>query len=110
MCDYKNREILYNLYIEEKLSTVEIGKICCVSRNAISYWLKKFDIPIRNHSQSAKIMNQKPEVRKKRSKCPSRDVLQKLVDSGKNYRQIGIIYNMKNQTIRNWCKYYEIEY
>ena len=43
-----------NKYIEEKLSTREIGNICRVKHSTILYWLKKFGIETRNYSQAQK--------------------------------------------------------
>ena len=44
MKDYKNKETLEQLYLNEKLSTTEIGEICDCSQSTIRYWMDKHDI------------------------------------------------------------------
>lgn len=64
---YRNEKWLFNQYIELEKSIRQISKICTVSFNAIRYWLIKFNIKIRTNSESNKIMQNKPEVKKKHS-------------------------------------------
>ena len=45
---YKNKEWLKQRYIDEKLSTFQIDKLCGVTPPAIRYWLVKYDIPRRS--------------------------------------------------------------
>lgn len=45
---YKNKEWLYNKYINEKLSLREIGKLCKVDFTGISRWIKRHDIKSRS--------------------------------------------------------------
>ena len=45
---YKNKEWLYSKYINEKLPTTKIGKMCGVSNGAIRYFCIKYNIPIRS--------------------------------------------------------------
>jgi hypothetical protein len=52
MKEYKNKEWLKQKYIEEKLSTRKIAKLCGVNKISITYWLKKFDINIRSINES----------------------------------------------------------
>jgi len=49
---YRNKEWLYNKYINEKLSTFQIDKLCGVSPTAIRYWLVKYNIPRRSIGES----------------------------------------------------------
>jgi len=49
---YKNRKWLYNKYINEKLSTFQIDKLCGVSPPSIRYWLVKYNIPCRSRSEA----------------------------------------------------------
>ncbi len=42
-----NKKWVYNKYINKKLSTEQIGKLCGVSHTTIGRWLKKFNIPVR---------------------------------------------------------------
>lgn len=64
---YRDKNWLHNKYIIEKKSMSEIIEIC--DGGAIDYWLKKFNIPIRSHSEAAKIGMNKPEVKKKQSEA-----------------------------------------
>ncbi len=50
-----NKEILDNLYNNEKLSSTEIGHKLNISSETILYWLKKFDIKIRSISERNRI-------------------------------------------------------
>lgn len=52
---FKNKDWLYQKYVEEQLSTVEIGRLCRVSNSPIRYWLKKFGISMRTRSEIAKL-------------------------------------------------------
>jgi hypothetical protein len=47
---YKDREWLYEKYVEEGLTNVEIADICDVSDSTICLWKKKFDIPSRDET------------------------------------------------------------
>jgi hypothetical protein len=55
---YQDRDWLYDLYVKQKLSTVEIARIYREQENrwcdpnTISRWLKKHDIPIRTLQQA----------------------------------------------------------
>ncbi len=51
---YKNKEWLEQKYLKEKLSTAEIAKECGVTDTNISYWLVKYNIPIRSQSEALK--------------------------------------------------------
>lgn len=63
--NYRNKDWLENQYITQKKSTVKIGEEVGCSNTTISYWLKKFNIPIRTLSDALKISHSNPEVRKK---------------------------------------------
>lgn len=54
MMDYKyrNKNWLYENYIEQERSSREIGELCGVSNVTIWYWLKKFDIKIRTLTEA----------------------------------------------------------
>ncbi len=68
---YQDREWLYEKYVTEKLSTVEIARIYRENEkrwcdpNTISRWLKKHDIPMRSlaeaqqnrHSTAGELIN-----------------------------------------------------
>jgi len=52
MDDYKNKEALADLYLNQKLSTIDIGKIFNVTSTTILYFMGKYEIPRRSKSQS----------------------------------------------------------
>ena len=49
---YKDKEWLYNKYINEKLSTGQIGNICGVDISTIRDWLVKYNIPRRSNAEA----------------------------------------------------------
>jgi transposase len=78
------KDELFKLYVIERKSSYEIATIFGVSEQTVLNWLKKYDIPRRNHSENAyyrfknsefrekfktimKTICSKPEIRKKRS-------------------------------------------
>lgn len=56
MKKYQNKEWLLQHYVDEKLSMIQIAKLCECNRCTISKWIKKYDIPI-NMSESKKGKN-----------------------------------------------------
>lgn len=54
MKQYKSKLLLYQLYIKEGKSTVEISKIFKCSKSTINNWLIKYNIQIRTLSESCK--------------------------------------------------------
>jgi hypothetical protein len=74
---YQDRDWLYEKYVKEKLSTVEIARIYReqVNRwcdpNTISRWLKKHDIPMRSLAeaqQNRHAVAPQPQTPKKRAR------------------------------------------
>lgn len=53
MNKYRNRNWLNQKYWKEELSPSQISKLCNCNRKAISYWVKKLDIPARSLSEAA---------------------------------------------------------
>lgn len=51
MNKYEDKNYLYNNYINKKLSTYRIGKLCNVTGETIQNWMKKFNIPCRSYSE-----------------------------------------------------------
>lgn len=54
---YRNKEWLKQKYINEKLSMIQISKLCKVSISPIFKWLKRYNIPIRSLGESHKGLN-----------------------------------------------------
>lgn len=52
MYEYKDKDILYNLYVIDKLSCESISDIYDVDMKTIYYWLNKYNIPIRRKSNA----------------------------------------------------------
>jgi len=50
---YKNRDYLYEKYIGEKLTTIQIGKLYGVGNTVIGRWLKKLNISSRSRAEAA---------------------------------------------------------
>lgn len=55
MKKYKNKNFLYQKYIVNKLSLVEVAKLDNCSSHTIFVWLKKYKIAIRNRSEAQKL-------------------------------------------------------
>ena len=56
---YRNKEWLHQKYINEKLSTREIGKICECSNVTIRYWLNTHKIAMRTIAEARTGLKQK---------------------------------------------------
>lgn len=52
---YKDKDWLYQKYIIEELSMPEIAKICKIDKTMIYRHLKRCDIPVRTHSEAARM-------------------------------------------------------
>jgi transposase len=93
---------LYELYINQGLSTVEIGKIYDFHDVTVGRWLKKYDIPIRTTAESLLIRSGGIK--------PSKDELIELyVNKGLSAPEICDIYNVGESSIYRWLNEYEIE-
>lgn len=53
--NYKNKEMLYDLYVNQKLSMAKIGKIFNVDSQVIYYHLNRLKIPTRSRSEAVHI-------------------------------------------------------
>lgn len=49
---YKNKKWLYEQYIIRRQTQRQVAKLCGADHKTIRYWLKKFNISIRNHSEA----------------------------------------------------------
>ncbi|KKM78439.1 hypothetical protein LCGC14_1360070, partial [marine sediment metagenome] len=103
---YMNKGWLIHMYIELELSPYEIGEICRVGHVTIHRCLRKFNIPIRSHSEAAKISHNRPEIKKKISDG------QKRVWSDLDYRESHIgenhpMYGRCGELHPNWKENYE---
>jgi len=96
-----SREVLYHLIHFEHKSYQEIGKIYGVDKTAISYWMKKNDIP-RPVAWDTRKKGNRPIL-------PSREELVALYESGLSMNAIGDIYSVSGSTIYKLSLTYQIE-
>jgi len=54
---YCNKGWLYNKYLNDKLSSIQIAKLCEVTRETIYCWLHKFDIPLHSETEEKLYQN-----------------------------------------------------
>ena len=50
------------------------------------------------------------KLRHKNSNCPSKKELEKLLKHYKNFSYVGKIFNVTDNAVRKWCKYYNLPY
>lgn len=123
---YRNKEWLFEQYINKKKSMSDIAKICNVSSSTIRKWLIKFDIKIRTYSEASKGKKHSEETKRKigdaikgykhsreskkkmsnnkkgkkhyrwNDKNPSKRAIHKWVDRNKQKKKICIICNRNN--------------
>jgi transposase len=92
-------EYLRREYIENKKSTVEIGKIIGMHPRNINTWLKKFEIPIKSPSE-AYFTKYDLDIEK-----PSDEQLRKwYVDEKMSSKEIAEIVGVHYSSIVNWLK------
>jgi len=98
---YQNRDWLYQKYIVEKLSEVEIGEMCGLWNTTISYNLIKYNIPRRSRSEYNR--------RIKKKEGNNKDWLyQKYIIEKMCARQIAKLCNCSRTTIAVWLTKYNI--
>lgn len=93
---YRNKEWLKNKYINEKLSTRQIGRLVNVDNKTIRYWLKKYNIPSRSIT---------PENIKYRNKVWLEN---KYINEKLSFPQIAKLCNVSISTVGNWMGRYYI--
>jgi len=88
---------------EKGYSLHEIAKIYGTTPMTVSSVLLRANVKIRSISEGTSL------AKWKRSKIPSKDVLQKLyIENGKNSREIAEIFGVSQGTVLKWLKKYEI--
>jgi len=65
-----NPDVLYDLYVTNKLSKSEIAHKLGISYMQARYQLAKFNIPMRNHKQSGAIAAQRYLKKRQAIVCP----------------------------------------
>lgn len=102
---FKNRVVkpskkeLTRMYLEEKMSTYEIGNDVGVSDRMIGVWLKECKIPMRTTSEAMLIRSVKPL---------EENLRRMYLDECMSTREIGETLNVAAGTIGNWLKEYKI--
>jgi len=90
---------LCRLYIEERNSTNEIGKILSVNGSTVLSWLKDAGIPIRNQYE-AKLAQHRKEIER-----PSDEQLRKwYVEEKMNTYEIGELVGVSYNLINKWLR------
>ena len=96
---WKNEDILHDLYVNQKLTVHTIGDQFGVSGATISYWLKKFELPVRNNGRT-------------RDSYPWRDadLMKRLyVDERLSTTQIGKKFDCTSKTVSKWLDRHGID-
>lgn len=105
-CIYRNKDWLENEYLDQKLSTLHIGRKCGVSGQTIYGWLKKFNIPVRSDSKSLNLYHIK---RLRNSKyCDKKWLRKKYQKEELNIKQIAKLCGVTPSAIRQWFIKYNI--
>ena len=54
-----NKDLLYDLYVNQKLTSKEVGKIFDCSSKAVRNYLKAYDIPVRPNAEAVALERSK---------------------------------------------------
>jgi very-short-patch-repair endonuclease len=65
----RNHDLLYSLYVEQNLSSIEIGRRLSIDGRLIRTWLAKFGIPLRDQREAANISAFRYLKKKTVTKC-----------------------------------------
>jgi len=101
---YQSKEWLEKRYIREKLSTVQIAKLCEVCDTCIGRNLKKFNIPIRSNAE-AKIIEYNLKNANHQDKKWLRN---KYLNEKLSTTQIAKLCRVSDVTVGQWLKKYNI--
>lgn len=97
-------EYLRRVYLENKKSTVDIGKILGMHPRNVNTWLKKFEIPIKSLSE-AYFTKYGMNIEK-----PSFEQLRKwYIDEKRSSKEIAEIVGVHYASVVNWLKKANIE-
>jgi len=104
---YKNKEWLKNKYLKEGLSSVQIANDCGVHFSTIARKLKKFNIPIRTHTENMVLHH---KVNRENCKYKNKEWLKnKYIDEKLNAYKIAKLCNITgHDTINNWLRRFNI--
>jgi len=97
------KEELKKIYYEKKLSIADISNYFTCSKNAISYWLRKYSLKLRTSSESMALFNNKSKIKIDKDELYTLFILNKLT-----LFQIAKIYNCEIHTIIRRLREYNI--
>jgi len=98
--NYKNKILLRKQYIDKKLSTPQIAKMCNCSNATIWNWLRKHKIPIRSCKEGILLSN---KIKRKDKQYCNKDWLeQKYLIEKLSTIQISKLIKVNDETIRKW--------
>jgi transposase len=88
------------LYLVEKISLHDIGKMFGVARNTVGTWAQAYGIPIRSGSEASL----------KGAVKPSKEELEKLyIADLKTTIEIAAVFDVHKTTVSNWLHSYELD-
>ena len=108
---FENKDWLYQKYLVEELSTIQIAELCKCGKRTISRRMKRFNIKIRTFSEAQNI------AKKSRAPRHSEDrpykhkswLQQKYLKEKLSLSQIGELCKVDQVTIHNWMKKFGIK-
>ena len=110
-----SKDELYILYYEKNKSPNEIGQIYNVSRTCVTGWLKTFDIVLRRHEESSKIVADKQKGVYRRGEEPrifldNEEWLKfQRIEEKKSIEDIADELNINSFTVGEYCKKYNLD-
>lgn len=100
------KERLTQLYWDEELSQPEIVEQYGVSRKALQYWFKKYEIPMRSTGEASRVAIAKGRNRgayhRKLEDIPTEDLRRMYWDEGLSCSDIAVKYNVEEHTVANY--------
>lgn len=103
---YQDRKWLYQKYLIDELSSVEIAKIFNCHSSNIRYWLNKFEIKIRNNSERMIVQYKyNPQSNPMYGKHHSDEAIKKMRIAQKGKHRGEKNSNWKGGTIKKQCLY-----
>jgi len=95
---YRNKEWLKDKYIDERLSMYQIAKLYGLSLKFVSYWLYKFNIPIRSFSEAALVKSKPKHIKFQNKEWLEKKYLKEKLSA----TQISKLCRVSHATIQNW--------
>lgn len=107
---WKNEEFLSRLYIEEELTTTEIGDRLGINSSTVSYWLNKHGIPTRRPNRPEETIEIDEDRIPNERPWRNEDTLRWLhTEKGVGTTKISDILGCDQTTVKRWVEEYGIE-